>query len=184
MKKSISTFLKHPTKDNTNRSANPPVTRASTILFNSMQEMYQHELKVKKHKKVSHYTYGRYGSTTTIELENILKELEQAYHVFLTGTGFGGIALALMSLCRPGDEILVSDNVYGPTKEISQQLMRQFNVKATFYNPESFNDLQGKVTDKTKMILVENPGSNTFEFQDLSKITKLAKKKENLYSFG
>ncbi len=178
MKKSISTFLKHPTKDNTNRSANPPVTRASTILFNSMQEMYQHELKVKKHKKVSHYTYGRYGSTTTIELENILKELEQAYHVFLTGTGFGGIALALMSLCRPGDEILVSDNVYGPTKEISQQLMRQFNIKATFYNPESFNDLQGKVTDKTKMILVENPGSNTFEFQDLSKITKFAKKKK------
>ena len=178
MKKSISTFLKHPTKDNTNRSTNPPVTRASTILFNSMQEMYQHELKVKKHKKVSHYTYGRYGSTTTIELENILKELEQAYHVFLTGTGFGGIALALMSLCRPGDEILVSDNVYGPTKEISQQLMRQFNIKATFYNPESFNDLQGKVTDKTKMILVENPGSNTFEFQDLSKITKLAKKKK------
>ena len=178
MKKSISTFLKHPTKDNTNRSANPPVTRASTILFNSMQEMYQHELKVKKHKKVSHYTYGRYGSTTTIELENILKELEQAYHVFLTGTGFGGIALALMSLCRPGDEILVSDNVYGPTKEISQQLMRQFNVKASFYNPESFNDLKEKVTKKTKMILVENPGSNTFEFQDLSKITNLAKKKK------
>tara|TARA_Y100001958_G_scaffold158167_2_gene155258 strand:- start:315 stop:1511 length:1197 start_codon:yes stop_codon:yes gene_type:complete len=178
MKKSISTFLKHPTKDNTNRSANPPVTRASTILFNSMQEMYQHELKVKKHKKVSHYTYGRYGSTTTIELENILKELEQAYHVFLTGTGFGGIALALMSLCRPGDEILVSDNVYGPTKEISQQLMKQFNVKATFYNPESFNDLKEKVTKKTKMILVENPGSNTFEFQDLSKITNLAKKKK------
>ena len=47
MKKSISTFLKHPTKDNTNRSANPPVTRASTILFDSMQEMYQHEAKIK-----------------------------------------------------------------------------------------------------------------------------------------
>ena len=50
MKKSITTFLKHPTKDNTNRSANPPVTRASTILFNSMQEMHQHESKIKKHK--------------------------------------------------------------------------------------------------------------------------------------
>ena len=177
MKKSISTFLKHPTKDNTNRSANPPVTRASTILFNSMQEMHQHELKIKKHKKVSHYTYGRYGSTTTIELENILKELEQAYHVFLTGTGFGGIALALMSLCRPGDEILVSDNVYGPTKEISQELMSQFNVNAKFYNPESFNDLRKKISKNTKMILVENPGSNTFEFQDLSKIIQLAKRK-------
>ena len=47
MKKSISTFLKHPTKDNANRSANPPVTRASTILFNSMQELLQHEKKIK-----------------------------------------------------------------------------------------------------------------------------------------
>ena len=178
MKKSINTFLKHPTKDNANRSANPPVTRASTILFDSMQEMYRHELKIKKHQKVSHYTYGRYGSTTTIELENILKELEQAYHVFLTGTGFGGIALALMSLCRPGDEILVSDNVYGPTKEISQELMREFNVNAKFYNPDSFADLKNKISKKTKMILVENPGSNTFEFQDLSKIIKIAKRKK------
>jgi len=178
MKKSISTFLKHPTKDSSNRSANPPVTRASTILFNTMQEMYKHELKIKKHKKVSHFTYGRYGSTTTIELENILKELEQAYHVFLTGTGFGGIALALMALCRPGDEILVSDNVYGPTKEISQELMKEFKVDAKFYNPDSLDDLKGKISDKTKMILVENPGSNTFEFQDLSQIVKVAKRKK------
>jgi cystathionine beta-lyase len=178
MKKSIRTFLKHPTKDNSNRSANPAVIRASTILFNTMQELYQHEKKIKKHQKVSHYSYGRYGSSTTIELENILKELEQAFHVFLTGTGFGGVALAIMSLCRPGDEILVSDNVYGPTKEISEKLLKEFNVMAKFYNPDSFEDLKGKVSKKTKMILVENPGSNTFEFQDLSKIVNLAKKKK------
>jgi len=178
MKKSIKTFLKHPIKDNSNRSANPAVIRASTILFNSMQELYQHEKKIKKHQKVSHYSYGRYGSSTTIELENILRELEQAFHVFLTGTGFGGVALAIMSLCRPGDEIVVSDNVYGPTKEISEKLLKEFNVMAKFYNPDSFEDLKNKITNKTRMILVENPGSNTFEFQDLSKIVNLAKKKK------
>ncbi len=178
MKKSIKTFLKHPTKDSSNRSANPAVIRASTILFNTMQELYQHEKKIKKHQKISHYSYGRYGSSTTIELENMLKELEQAFHVFLTGTGFGGVALAIMSLCRPGDEIIVSDNVYGPTKEISEKLLKQFNVTAKFYNPENFEDLKNKVSNKTKMILVENPGSNTFEFQDLSKIVSLAKKKK------
>ena len=182
MKKSIKTFLKHPIKDSSNRSANPAVIRASTILFNSMQELYQHEKKIKKHQKISHYSYGRYGSSTTIELENILKELEQAFHVFLTGTGFGGVALAIMSICRPGDEILVSDNVYGPTKEISEQLLKEFNVSAKFYNPDSFEDLKNKVSKKTKMILVENPGSNTFEFQDLSKIVNLAKKK-NIFTF-
>ena len=76
MKKSINTFLKHPIKDNANRSANPPVTRASTILFNTMQEMISHEKKIKLHKNVTHYSYGRYGSTTTIELENIIKKLD------------------------------------------------------------------------------------------------------------
>ena len=180
MKKSISTFLKHPTKDSSNRSANPPVTRASTILFNTMQELHQHEKKIKQNKRVSYYSYGRYGSTTTIELENILKKLEEAYHVFLTGTGFGGVALAIMSICRPGDEILVSDNVYGPTKEISEELVKEFNINAIFYNPDSFEDLKKRVTNKTKMIVVENPGSNTFEFQDLSKIVNLAKKKKIL----
>ena len=180
MKKSISTFLKQPSKDNANRSANPPVIRASTILFNSMQEMIKHEKKVKSNKAITHYTYGRYGSSTTIKLENIIKELEQAYHVFLTATGFGGISLALMSLCRPGDEILVSDNVYGPTREISDELLREFNINAKFYDPEKFEDLKNKVSKKTKMILVENPGSNTFEFQDLSKIVQLAQKKNIL----
>ena len=177
MKKSINTFLKHPTKDNDNRSANPPVTRASTILFNTMQEMISHEKKIKLHKNITHYSYGRYGSTTTIELENIIKKLEEAYQVFLTGTGFGGISLALLSLCRPGDEIIVSDNVYGPTKEITEDLLKQFNIIAKFYNPEKFEDLRNKITKKTKMIFVENPGSNTFEFQDLTKIVRIAKKK-------
>ena len=55
--------------------------------------------------------------------------------------------------------------------------MKQFNVNAKFYDPVSFNDLKNKISKKTRMILVENPGSNTFEFQDLSKITQLAKKK-------
>ena len=117
MKKSINTLLKHSSKDKINRSANPAVVRASTILFDSMQELKAHEKKILKNQKITHYSYGRYGSQTTIELEKIIKELEQAYHVFLTGTGFGGISLALMSVCRPGDEVLVSDNVYGPTRE-------------------------------------------------------------------
>ena len=126
-----------------------------------MQELVRHEKRIKANKKISYYSYGRYGSSTTIELENILKELEQAYHVFLTGTGFGGVALAIMSLCRPGDEILVSDNVYGPTKEISEELVKEFNIKASFYDPDNFDDLKNKVNNKTKMIVVENPGSNT-----------------------
>jgi cystathionine beta-lyase len=116
-----------------------------------MQEIKAHEKKILKKQKITHYTYGRYGSQTTIELENIIRELEQAYHVFLTGTGFGGIALALMSLCRPGDEILVSDNVYGPTREISEDLLKEFNVDAIFYNPDKFEDLQITINSPSEL---------------------------------
>ena len=85
-----------------------------------------------------------------------------------------------MSICRPGDEIVVSDNVYGPTKEISQDLIKEFDIKAKFYDPDNFEDLKNKISKKTKMIVVENPGSNTFEFQDLSKIVKDSKKNKIL----
>ena len=178
MKKSINTRLKHSSKDQLNRSANPPVVRASTILFDSMQELAAHEKKIINRKKITYYNYGRYGSQTTIELENIIKDLEEAYHVFLTPTGFGAVSLCLMALCRPGDEVLVSDNVYNPTRELSSNLFPELNIKAVFYNPNDINDLKKKISNKTKLIFVENPGSITFEFQDLNEIIKIAKKRK------
>jgi cystathionine beta-lyase len=178
MKKSINTRLKHSSKDQLNRSANPPVVRASTILFDSMQELAAHEKKIINRKKITHYNYGRYGSQTTIELENIIKDLEEAYHVFLTPTGFGAVSLCLMALCRPGDEVLVSDNVYKPIRELSSNLLPELKVKAIFYDPNDIIDLKKKISNKTKLIFVENPGSITFEFQDLNEIIKIAKKRK------
>ena len=175
MKKSISTFLKHTAQDKVNRSANPAVVRASTIFFKSMQELLNHK-SISKNKRIDYYDYGRAGTQTTTKLQNIIVELEQAHHVFLTPSGFASVALSIMSICRPNDEILVTDSVYFPTRMITSKLLKEFNIKAQFYNPDNINDLQKKITKKTKMIFVENPGSNTFEFQDLGKIIKLAKK--------
>ena len=176
MKKSISTLLKHSSFSKINRSANPAVVRASTILFNSMQELAAHEKKILNDKSITHYAYGRYGSQTTIELQKIIKELEQAHHVFLHSTGFGSVSLAFMALCQSGDEVLVGDNVYYPTREISEKLLPKYNIKTKYYDPNNINDLKSKITKKTKLIFVENPGSITFEFQDLKEIIKLAKK--------
>jgi len=176
MKKSINTLLKHSSFNKINRSANPAVVRASTILFDSMQELASHEKKIQKDKPITHYAYGRYGSQTTIELQKIVKELEQAHHVFLHSTGFGSVSLALMALCQSGDEVLVSDNVYYPTREIAEKLLPKYNINTTYYDPNNIKDLQSKVTKKTKLIFVENPGSITFEFQDLKEIVKLGKK--------
>ena len=181
MKKSIKTFLKIAGKDEVSKSSNPAIVRASTIYFDTMQEMRKHQKKIASGKKIKYWDYGRQGSQTTIHLQNILKELELAHYVFLTQTGFGAVALAIMSICRPGDEIVISDCVYRPTQKLTSQLLAEFNIKAIWYNPNSFEDLKNKVTKKTKLIYVENPGSNTFEFQDLGKITSFAKRK-NIYT--
>ena len=181
MKKTVKTFLKSTAKDYVARSVNPPVVRASTILFKTMQELRKHQKDIAKGKDVAHWDYGRQGSQTTIQLQKLLRELEQAHHVFLTQTGFSAVVLAIMSVCRPGDEIVISDCVYRPTQKLTSQLLKEFNINAIWYNPNSFQDLKNKVNKKTKLIFVENPGSNTFEFQDLGKITAFAKKK-NIYT--
>ena len=181
MGKSIKTYLKSAAKDYVARSVNPPVVRASTILFKTMQELRKHQKDIAKGKEVAYWDYGRQGNQTTIQLQRILKELEQAHHVFLTQTGFGAVALAIMSVCRPGDEIVISDCVYRPTQKLTSQLLKEFNINAIWYNPNSFQDLKNKVSKKTRLIYVENPGSNTFEFQDLRKITAFAKSK-NIYT--
>ena len=171
MKKSISTFLKHTAQDKVNRSANPAVVRASTIFFKSMQELLSHKT-VSKNRRVDYYDYGRAGTQTTTQLQNIIVELEKAHHVFLTPSGFASVALSIMSICRPRDEIIVSDSVYFPTRILTSKLLKEFGIKAQFYNPDNFEDLKNKISKKTKMIFVENPGSNTFEFQDLAQIVR------------
>jgi len=102
--------------------------------------------------------------------------MEECYKVYLTPTGFGAVFLAVLSVVQPGDEILVTDSVYSPTRLLTQDYLKKFNIKSIFYNPLNLNDLKNKVSKKTKLIFVENPGSNTFEFQDLKKIITLAKK--------
>jgi len=177
MKKSIKTYLKSAAKDYTSRSVNPPVVRASTILFKTMQELRKHQEDIKKGKDVEHWDYGRQGTQTTVQLQKLLRGLEEAHQVFLTPTGFSAVVLAIMSICRPGDEIVISDGVYRPTQKLTDDLLKEFRVKAIWYDPNNFEDLKNKITKKTKLIYVENPGSNTFEMQDLGKIVSLAKSK-------
>ena len=176
MTNSIKTFLKHAAKDYYNQSVNPPVVRASTIIFKSMNELRKTQYKGKKDPTGGHFDYGRQGTSTTFILQQMLKKMEECYHVFLTPTGFGSVFLSIFSVIRPGDEILAADPVYSPTRILTEDFLKSFNVKTIFYNPHDLNTLKKKITKKTKLIYVENPGSNSFEFQDLSKILSIAKK--------
>jgi len=180
MPKSFKTFLKHTAKDYHNQSVNPPVVRASTIIFKSMQDIRKTQNKAKKDPRGGHFDYGRQGTSTTHVLQKILTEMEECHHVFLTPTGFGSVFLAIFSVVRPGDEILVADPVYSPTRILTQDFLREFNIKTIFYNPHDLNTLEKNINKKTKLIFVENPGSNSFEFQDLGKIISIARKHQVL----
>jgi cystathionine beta-lyase len=176
MSNSFKTFLKHTAKDFHNQSVNPPIVRASTIIFKSMQDIRKMQNKAKKNPTGGHFDYGRQGTSTTHILQQILSKLEESYFTFLTPTGFGAVFLAIFSITRPGDEIIVADPVYSPTRLLSQDFLKEFNIKTTFYDPHDLKTLEKSITKKTKLIFVENPGSNTFDFQDLGKIISIAKK--------
>ncbi len=176
MTRSFKTFLKHTAKDFHNQSVNPPVVRASTIIFKSMQHIRKTQKKAKKNPTGGHFDYGRQGTSTTYILQKILTKLEESYHVFTTPTGFGSVFLAIFSVVRPGDEMIVADPVYSPTRLLTQDYLKDFGIKTIFYDPRDLKTLEKNITKKTKLIFVENPGSNTFDFQDLGKIISIAKK--------
>jgi len=180
MSKSFKTFLKHTAKDFHNQSVNPPVVRASTIIFKSMQHIRKTQAKAQKNPTGGHYDYGRQGTSTTHILQKILTKLEESYHVFTTPTGFGAVFLAIFSVTRPGDEIIVADPVYNPTRLLTESYLKEFDIKTTFYDPHNLKTIENNITKKTKLIFVENPGSNSFEFQDLGKIISIAKKNKIL----
>ena len=80
MSKSFKTFLKHTAKDFHNQSVNPPVVRASTIIFKSMQHIRKTQAKALKNPTGGHYDYGRQGTSTTHILQKILTKMEESYH--------------------------------------------------------------------------------------------------------
>jgi len=176
MGNSFKTFLKHTAKDFHNQSVNPPVVRASTIIFKSMKDIRKTQAKAIKNPTGGHYDYGRQGTSTTYILQKILTKLEESYHVFTTPTGFGAVFLAIFSVTRPGDEIIAADPVYSPTRLLTENFLKEFNIKTSFYNPHDLKTLEKNITKKTKLIFVENPGSNSFDFQDIGKILSIAKK--------
>ena len=95
-------------------------------------------------------------------MQKILTKLEESYHVFTTPTGFGSVFLAIFSVVRPGDEIIVADPVYSPTRLLTKDYLKEFNIKTKFYNPHDLSTIKNNISKKTKLIFVECTGSNSF----------------------
>ena len=150
MANSLKTFLKQAGKDYKNQSVNPPVVRASTIIFKRMQDIKKTQKNYIRYPLTNSFDYGRKGTSTTFELQKLLRNIENAYQVYLTPTGFGAVFLGILSVVRPDDEIIVTDSVYSPTRFLTEEYLKKFKVKTYFYDPKNLNDLKKKNHKKNK----------------------------------
>jgi cystathionine beta-lyase len=149
---------------------NPPVYHASTVLYPSAEDFLAHRAR---------YQYGRRGTPTTEALELALQELEgpQCAGVALVPSGLAAISTAFLSLVQSGDEVLVTDSAYGPTRHFCTQILSRLGVTATYYDPGIGGAIGELFKPNTRLVYLEAPGSLSFEMQDVGAIAKAAKAK-------
>ncbi|MEH6631989.1 MAG: cystathionine beta-lyase [Halopseudomonas aestusnigri] len=153
---------------------NPPVYHASTILFNSVEEM-EARAAVKFDKGT--INYGRQGTPTIFSLENAAAELEGGYGAFCVSSGLGAITTAILSFVESGDHILVTDSVYAPTRLFCNDVLKRMGVETTYYDPLIGKDIETLIKPNTRLVFTEAPGSHSFEMQDIPAISKAAHNK-------
>jgi cystathionine beta-lyase len=123
------------------------------------------------------YSYGLHGTPTSFTLMARLASLEGGKHCLLAPSGLGGITAVNMGLLRPGDEVLIPDNVYGQNRVFSQGLMREFGITHRVYDPLDAAALEAMIGPATKLVWVEAAGSITMEFPDLLGLVRACRAK-------
>ncbi len=152
------------------RPVNPPVVRASTVLFDSTA--HQHEMRQRRGEERL-FTYGARGNPTNYALEDLVSELEGAYRTRLFPTGLAAIAMTLLSYLKPGDHVLMSDSVYEPARNLVDSFLTPYNIRCTFFAADG-SDLEEKIEAGTRMIYAECPGSLVYEMCDLPRMAEIA----------
>ncbi len=150
------------------RPVNPPIERATTLL--------NAEARTLRTQGELGFTYGINGGRVHRVLEEALAELEHASRVFLVPTGLSAVTVAILAAVESGDEILVTDSVYFPSRRFCEVQLKRLGVTARFSPPRATADeLMALTTDRTRLILMESPGSVTFEMQDIPAIAAAAR---------
>lgn len=144
--------------------ANPPIVRASTILHDTV-ESYR-ETKRKRESDDTVLSYGRRGTTTAHQLATAMCDLERADACFLFPSGVAAIAGGIAPYVQAGDHLLVVDTVFPPTRVYCDYVLRRAGV-CVDYIPWDTTDLSAYAKDNTRAVVVESPGSHTFEVMDL-----------------
>lgn len=149
---------------------NPPVYRASTVLFPDLDSLEQASA-----RPFEGVYYGRMGTPTTRALEAAVAELEGADRAIAVSSGLSAIAVSLLAFLEAGDHVLVADNVYGPTRIFCDNFLQQMGVQTTYYDPLIGADIKYLIDTRTRVVFLESPGSLTFEVQDVPAITHEAR---------
>ena len=150
---------------------NPPVWRASTILYDTVSDLRAAAGRDTHHRLF----YGRRGTPTQWSLADALTELEPGAHAtFLYPSGVAAIAAALLSVLSPGDELLLVDSAYDPTRSMAGGLLRRMGIATRYYDPLIGAGIADLIGERTRAVFLESPGSLTFEVQDVPAIAAAA----------
>ncbi len=151
----------------------PGVFKASTIFFPNTRTMRARYFDELGHQ----YTYGTKGTPTTFLLEERLCTLEGGTYCSLVPSGLAAITLVNFALLKAGDEVLLPSNVYGPSKVLASGELSHFGISFVSYDAMNPQDLEDKISPKTKLVWLEAPGSITMEFPDLPTLLNICKAK-------
>ena len=158
-------------------TANLPVYRASTVLFDTLEQAYATgNATVAGVRHAS--TYGTAGTPTTYALMDALAEIEGGGHACraaLMPSGLSAISTALLAYAKAGDHVLMSDSVYGPARIFAQGALAGLGVQTTFYDPAIGAGIDALIRPNTRVVYLESPGSYTFEVQDVPAICAAAR---------
>ena len=163
----IRSGLKSPTGKPPAKTVGPPIQKGSTVLLPNAASLYDDDAFI---------TYGRQGLAAHDALKAALCELENAKGVELYPSGVAALSGAMLAVLRAGDEVLVVDTIYKPTRRFCDHVLKRFGVTTRYYDPrQSPEDLVGGAGEVVKLIVLESPGSLSFEMQDIAAIAALAK---------
>ncbi len=153
------------------KSLATPVYRGSTTVFPSSAAVRdtwdQHRVG---------FTYGLYGTPTTLELAARICELESGAHTILTPGGQAAISLINFALLQANDHILVPASVYFPSRQLATRLLSRFGITTTFYEPGIGAGISALLQENTRLVWCESPGSITMEVQDVPAIVSMRSK--------
>jgi cystathionine beta-lyase len=158
-------------KEWTTGIVNPPVWRASTMLFDTVAEM-----EASNPPRHGRLQYGRNGTPTQWALAEALSALEPgAAGTRLFPSGSAAISVALLSVLKPGDEVLMADSCYAPTRNFCDGMLRDLGIFTRYYDPMIGTEIEGMIGENTRALFLESPGSLSFEVQDVPGMCEIAK---------